>query len=116
MTENPYQSPHQTGYIPSFPPLMTWRKGIAIVAGTTAAIGLLGLTIGFLIGRFAPGYYRAVFPRVDDARFDPVALGVGLGLTQGTAAGVALGLTIVVVIAWFKLRERRLFVERREVP
>ena len=113
MTENPYQSPQHTGYIPDFPPLMTWRKGIAIVAGTTAALALLGLAIGAFIGNFAPGYYRAVFPRVDEARFDPVAIGVGLGLTEGTAAGLALGLITVVVIAWFKLRERRLHVERR---
>lgn len=91
---------------------MTWGRGIAIVAATTTAGILVGAGIGYLLGVFVPGYYRTVFSGGSRPGFDPVAVGLGQGATQGTVLGVVVGLLLVAGIAWFKLRSRSL--QRRD--
>lgn len=46
-----------------------------------------GAGIGWVLGTFAPGYYRTVFRCGDSPEFNPVQVGVGLGLTQGLGPG-----------------------------
>lgn len=78
-------------------PTMTLGTGFAIVVVSTILFSLSGGGLGFALGRFAPSYYRTVYPtgRVDD----PVQLGIGLGTTQGAIAGVIVGCVIVMAVA-----------------
>lgn len=47
-----------------------------------------------------PNYYRFVFTRGDAPDFDPLAIGTGLGVTQGLIAGVVIGLILVALLVW----------------
>src|SRR5215470_13016891 len=76
---------HNDGQSPSEAPRLTWATGLSIVVGTAVCFGLAGVVIGAAIAGFIPGYYRAVFGAVDDPAFEPYAVGLGLGLTQGIA-------------------------------
>jgi hypothetical protein len=109
MPINPYRSPEvECGCNTHMrAPLMTWGKGIAIVAATTVLGAIVGAALGFTLGRFVPAYYRSVFSRGNSPDFDPVAVGIGLGFSQGTAVGVFVGLALVAAIAWFKSRKSR---------
>jgi hypothetical protein len=60
-----------------------------------------------LVSRDAcPGYYRTVFRYGDSPDFNAVEVGVGLGLTQGLMAGVAVGCVVVLAVAWHGSRRR----------
>jgi hypothetical protein len=52
--------------------------------------------IGLLMGALVPDYYRAVFRESDNRAFEPVQVGIGLGLTQGLAVGLVVGMVVVV--------------------
>ena len=79
-----------------------------IVAAMTAGGGLLGALLGWALGRFAPGYYRTVFPgAARDPLFDPVEVGVGLGVTQGAVLGFVGSLVVVLGVLWFQRRSER---------
>lgn len=83
---------------------MTVLRGFAITIASGLAFACCGALAGYALGAFAPDYYRAVFhipPQVD---IDPKQAGLGLGLTQGSAAGLVVGLTIVIAVAWFNSR------------
>src|SRR5262249_12687597 len=70
---------------------MTLKKALTIILGLTILGGVLGCLGGFLLGKYNPGYYRAVVHGGQHPDFDPVAVGIGLGLGQWAAAGAALG-------------------------
>lgn len=77
------------------------RAGIFLLI-TTILCGVGGAAVGWMLGRYQPGYYRFVFPRsVDRPDFDPVAVGVGLGVTQGLAAGLIVGCVIIISVSFF---------------
>lgn len=78
---------------------MTVRSSILVIAATGLGFACLGGLIGVSLGIAAPGYYRAVFPRVDAANFSPVQIGLGLGITQGGVCGLALSLIAVGLFA-----------------
>ncbi len=59
-----------------------------------------GGSVGSFIGQFLPDYYRVVFGIGRREAFDPVEVGIGLGLNQGWAVGLAVGLVVVGVFAW----------------
>jgi hypothetical protein len=86
---------------------MTLQGALGILIGTAGLLGAGGTAVGFGLGRFNPGYYRAVFVNGADPEFDPVAVGVGLGLTQGTAAGLVVGLALVALLCWRDIRLSR---------
>ncbi len=69
------------------------------VAGVCAGGG-----IGYLLGIAVPGYYRGVFRAGGEAWFDPIQVGIGLGVSQGLPAGLAIGSLVVVVVAWSRSR------------
>jgi hypothetical protein len=79
---------------------MTIRKAIGTVLLCTLLIGAVGTSIGFGLGKFSPGYYRAVCRNGYEAGFDPVSVGVGLGLTQGITGGIIVGLATVALLCW----------------
>ena len=69
--------------------------------------GMLGLAMGAALGTFAPGYYRSVFVHGSDPNFEPLAVGIGLGLTQGAGFGAFIGLVLVGMFYWYRSRAQR---------
>lgn len=86
---------------------MTIRSAIATIAACTAMLAGIGGGTGWALGTFAPGYYRSVFRNGNEPWFDPVSVGVGQGLTQGTSGGVAVGLVVVALFIWRDTRATR---------
>ncbi len=83
---------------------MKVARGFAITIASGLAFGLVGAGMGFMLGTFAPDYYRTVFRIPSQASIEPAQAGLGLGLTQGLAAGLTIGLVIVVSVAWYNSR------------
>ena len=106
MSENPYDPPRQAGRSGDrpAPQLITLPKGLAVVLVTAVVGALGGLGIGAALGKFVPNYYRSVFMAGRHPDFDPVAVGIGQGLTQGLLLGVATGLVLVGIMCWYKVR------------
>jgi hypothetical protein len=100
-SETPY-APPQALPPTAKPSLMLWIA--CSIFGSTVIGGGLGLVLGVMIGKFAPGYYRGVFSNGSDPSFDPLAVGVGLGLTQGAAFGAVIGIVSVMVYLWYRSR------------
>ena len=84
------------------PSLMLWIAGS--IFGSTVIGSGLGLVLGVIIGKLAPGYYRGVFINGSDPSFDPFSMGVGLGMTQGAFLGAAIGIVSVIVYLWYRSR------------
>lgn len=85
---------------------MTVGRGFAIVVASSACAGAVGGLIGFVLGRYAPGYYWAVFGSGADPWFNPVQVGTGLGITQGLVAGLIVGSVVVLASARSEARHR----------
>ena len=103
-SEKPYDAPHQSA--PSAnPSLLLWTIGAVFATGSLG--GLLGALLGAALGSFSPGYYRSVFSNGDSPNFDPVAVGIGLGLTQGVVFGTLVGLALVAMFYWYRSRSQR---------
>lgn len=83
---------------------MTARKAFAIVVFWSLVGGLLGGTMGAMLGWFAPDYYRAVLRNSVDGQLNPVQVGIGLGVTQGLAVGLGVALSGLAFVTW---REQR---------
>jgi hypothetical protein len=79
---------------------MTARKALEIVLlwGVTFAF------IGGLLGTLAPDYYRSIFHGGHSPDFNPLQVGIGLGVTQGLASGVVVALGVLTLLAWRELR------------
>lgn len=63
------------------------------------AFAAVGGLFGAALGTFVPGYYRTVFAAGRLPDFHPIQLGIGLGVTQGFALGLALSVCAVAVQA-----------------
>lgn len=87
---------------------MTPAKAFGICLTGTVGGCALGALVGYLVGQFAPDYYRAVFGFKPEDNIDYAHLGVGLGITQGLTGGVIVGLGIVAVLTWQGHRRREL--------
>lgn len=83
---------------------MSVSKALLLAIGSTVALTMLGGIVGFGLGRFAPNYYRVIARGGDAPDFDPVAFGLGQGVTQGMAAGIAVGLVLVTILGWLNTR------------
>ena len=94
--DNPYDAPKTAtvATASSSGPLL-WS--LVTVFGSASLGGLIGLGIGAALGAFNPGYYRSVFSRGGDPNFDPIAVGIGQGLTQGVVFGGIIGLILVAM-------------------
>lgn len=73
--------------------------------------GLFGGGMGLLIGLFLPDYYVSIFRSVDFDQIEPWKLGTGLGLTQGSVAGVVIGCVVLLSTAWYKSRMNNSLVQ-----
>lgn len=109
MQENPYEPPaamrpstlssdRQPSGVLSLP------RAAAFVLAATGAGAAIGLAAGACLGLLLPSYYRGVFSAGDDPRFDPLAVGIGLGSTQGAGLGTLAGLVLVLGYWWFQSR------------
>jgi len=83
---------------------MTVVRGFIITVASGIAFALLGAGAGYLLGSVAPDYYRTVFRIPPDVSIDPAQAGLGLGVTQGLAGGLVIGLVIVLSVAWYNSR------------
>ena len=86
---------------------MNLVKALATVVGMAVGFGVGGTAIGALLGHVAPGFFRQMLPLRDPANFNPVELGIGLGLTNGLGWGLAIGVLLVAIIAWKETRVAR---------
>ncbi len=86
---------------------MNVLKALATVAGTAISFGICGMGIGAFLGRLAPGFFRQMLPLRDPATFNPMELGIGLGLTNGLGWGLAIGVILVAILAWKETRLAR---------
>jgi hypothetical protein len=66
---------------------------------------VVGLVIGWGLGMFAPNYYRDLYEGGHSPKFDPLTMGVGLGVTQGATSGAFVGLALVWVVSWYETRK-----------
>ncbi len=87
---------------------MRIRDALATIAASTALFAGIGGGIGWALGTFNPGYYRAVFRNGPEPWFDPVAVGVGQGIGQGVTGGAVVGVAVVALFLWRDVRLRRL--------
>lgn len=105
INENPYDAPRDiVGPSARLTPLL-WS--VAVVFGCAGLGGVMGLAMGAALGTFAPGYYRSLFQDGGEPHFDPVAVGIGQGLTQGTVFGGIIGLLLVAMWYWYHSRSTR---------
>ncbi len=84
---------------------MSAAKAYLIIFTSALGFAILGGLIGYGLGRLVPNYYRSVYERGHAPGFDPVQVGLGLGITQGLAVGLVIG-TIVVLAVAFAHRRR----------
>jgi hypothetical protein len=86
-----------------------------LIIGLSALVGVvIGGSIGCSLGFLAPGFYRSFFPMAHAADFQPVEIGIGLGLTQGLGLGLLIGCVVVLAVAWSNARQEP--VRSREGP
>jgi hypothetical protein len=72
--------------------------GTVLFWGTFFAF--IGALFGAGLGAFVPDYYRAVFRMSSERVFSPVQTGIGLGVTQGFAVGIALAIGAMGLQTW----------------
>ena len=100
---NPYASPRQHPVNRS----LSVTKGFAIVIASIVAFGVAGAVLGYMVGVFAPGYYRSVVAGGDAPGFSPTQVGFGLGLIQGCLCGAVVGCVVVLAVAWSQAKARK---------
>jgi hypothetical protein len=71
-------------------------RGLVIIVVCGACFGVIGGLLGFALGVGAPAYYRGVFSTGNEPGFNPVQVGLGLGLTQGLISGAVIGSVVVL--------------------
>ena len=85
-SDNPYESPQESPE-DQLPSTRRFLWSASAVFGCLLVGGVLGAGIGAALGAMVPSYYRSVFSAGDDPSFDPLSVGIGLGLTQGCVFG-----------------------------
>jgi len=106
MKDNPYDPPQipEEGRPRTASDSVTLSKAVLFVLGMTGGGALLGLALGALLGVFLPEYYRGVFDGGDSPGFNPLAVGIGLGLTQGAGFGAVVGSVLIAAFCWYKVK------------
>jgi hypothetical protein len=87
---------------------MNTVKALVTFLGCGLFGAVIGGAIGGGVGHFVPDYYHAVFPQNDKVQYDPVSVGIGLGVCQGLPSGVATGLVLVAILTWREIKIRQL--------
>ena len=103
MSDNPYEASQNPELTPApKPTFLLW--GVGTVFGSATLGGIIGCAVGMMMGKLVPGYYRSIFNGGDQPGFDPVAVGIGQGLSQGIAFGGFVGLVVVALFCWYRSR------------
>jgi hypothetical protein len=76
------------------------RYILTILAGAVATGACAGMLIGVALATFVPGYYAQVVPG-----WDPLTYGIGVGVSQGAAAGFGIG-AVAMYVATYRLTPR----------
>jgi hypothetical protein len=84
--------------------MMTIARGFLIIILSGLAFALGGALIGYTLAVYLPGYYRGVFSTGREPWFNPIEVGVGLGMTQGLICGLVVGAIVVLAVAWHNSR------------
>ena len=79
-------------------------KALATVVGSALGFGVAGTGIGYFLGAYTPNFYRQTFPIRDAESFDPLEIGIALGLINGLIWGLVIGILTVGIIAWKESR------------
>jgi hypothetical protein len=82
------------------------KTPIAFVVILTILGCVGGGAVGYLMGTLNPAYYRAMFPDVHPQRLEEVAVGIGLGVTQGSFGGFIAGVVLAVTSIFVNARTR----------
>ena len=82
---------------------MTTGRAIGVIGITIALGALIGGSLGWGIGTYMPEYYYNVF-RTDSPGFDPIEVGIALGLLEGVVGGLIVGIVVVGVLTWQHVR------------
>ena len=83
---------------------MTVARGFGIIIASCVSFAIAGGGLGYGLAKVLPQYYRVVFRHGEDIQFDPVQVGLGLGMAQGAIAGLFAGAVIVLAVALNGLR------------
>ena len=86
---------------------MNVLKAMATVVGSALGFGAAGTGVGYLLGTFAPSFYRQTFPIRDPDNFDPLEIGLATGLINGLIWGLVIGILTVAIVAWKETRSIR---------
>ena len=86
---------------------MSVREMLTLLISSTLFFTGLGGFVGFALGKFLPAYYRSIFRNGQSEDFDPLAVGIGQGLTQGITASAVVGVLLVIVLTWYRARENK---------
>lgn len=83
---------------------MTSKKALGIVLLWGVTFAVVGGLIGAALGLVAPDYYRSLLRDGHSPDFNPLQVGIGLGVTQGLASGIAIGLGVIALLVWREMR------------
>ena len=75
---------------------MSIFRGFAIIFIFVVSFAVVGGLLGFGLGVGVPSYYRTVVVGGDDPDFNPVLVGLGLGIPQGAVSGLVIGSVLVL--------------------
>lgn len=90
---------------------MTIKIALTTILAFAGVFAIGGCAMGAIIGVVAPDYYRSAFRVGESQGFNPLQIGIGLGVTQGAAAGVAISVLILALLAWRDIRCGRAAIE-----
>lgn len=103
---NPYGAPRAPHAVPPAGAGPGVTRSFSIIAGAALGFGAVGGLVGATLGPVAPAYYRGIFQGGDQPDFDPVQVGLGLGVSRGLICGVLAGVAVVLAAAWTARRGR----------
>lgn len=90
-----------------------WREPLLyIIIASGAAFAIGGDALGSALARLTPSYYRSVFHGGESPAFDPVQVGIGLGVSQGLIAGLVVGSIVVLAVGSLRVPVARKGSER----
>jgi hypothetical protein len=84
---------------------MTVARGFFIILLSGFAFALGGGLIGYALAVLLPSYSRGTFNGGNEPWFNPIEVGVGLGISQGLVCGLSLGAIVVLAVAWYKRQQ-----------
>jgi hypothetical protein len=91
---------------------MTTRSALATVLLWGISFACVDAAIGATIATVAPEYYRSIFRNGHLPSFNPLHVGIGLGATQGVAAGIVISIAVLAMLSWRDICAARAQVDK----